>query len=62
VSDAARIAEGGGVATEHEDIRLVPVALDDFLARLATYGFADAKTIVAGYWLKDNLARLVAAP
>jgi len=62
VSDGARVGEGGGVATEHEDIRLVPVTLDDFLARLAAHGFADAKTIVAGYWLKDNLARLVAAP
>lgn len=62
VSDGARITEGGGVATEHEDIRLVPVDLDDFLARLAAHGFADAKTIVAGYWLKDNLGRLVAAP
>ena len=62
VSYAARVTDGGGVATEHEDIRLVPVALDDFLARLSPHGFADAKTIVAGYWLKDNLARLVAAP
>ncbi len=61
VSDAARVAEGGGVATEHEDIRLIPVALDEFLARLAAHGFADAKTIVAGYWLKDNLTRLLAA-
>src|SRR2546426_629840 len=59
LSDAARVAEGGGVAAEHEDIRLVPVALDDFLARLAAHGFADAKTIVAGYWLKDNLTRLL---
>jgi ADP-ribose pyrophosphatase len=62
VSDGARVGEGGGVATEHEDIRLVPVRLDDFMTRLAAHGFADAKTIVAGYWLKDNLARLLAAP
>src|SRR5262245_20862434 len=34
VSDAARVGEGGGVATEHEDIRLVPVAVNEFLARL----------------------------
>ena len=61
VSDVARVAKGGGVATEHEDIRLVRMALDDFLARLAAHGFADAKTIVAGYWLKDNLMRLLAA-
>jgi len=59
VSDGVRIAQGGGVASEHEDIKLVPLRLDDFLARLAEGGFADAKTIVAGYWLKDNLARLV---
>src|SRR4051812_39650184 len=62
VSDGARLGEGGGVATEHEDIRLVPVPLDEFMTRLAAHGFADAKTIVAGYWLKDNLGRLVAAP
>jgi ADP-ribose pyrophosphatase len=62
VSDAARVADGGGVATEHEDIRLMPIALDDFLKRIAAHGFADAKTIVAGYWLKDNLARLVREP
>jgi ADP-ribose pyrophosphatase len=62
VSDGARLGEGGGVATEHEDIRLVPVTLDDFITRLAAHEFADAKTIVAGYWLKDNLMRLIAAP
>jgi nudix-type nucleoside diphosphatase (YffH/AdpP family) len=62
VSDGARVAKGGGVATEHEDVRLLPMALGDFLARLAAHGFADAKTIVAGYWLKDHLGRLVAAP
>jgi nudix-type nucleoside diphosphatase (YffH/AdpP family) len=59
VSDAARVAAGGGVAAEHEDIKIVALGLDDFLVRLAAGGFADAKTIVAGYWLKDNLARIV---
>jgi len=61
VSDGARIAAGGGVAAEHEDIKLVAWRLEDFLARLAAHGFADAKTIVAGYWLKDNLARIAPA-
>jgi nudix-type nucleoside diphosphatase (YffH/AdpP family) len=59
VSDDARVADGGGVAAEHEDIKIVPLRLDDFLTRLTAGGFADAKTIVAGYWLKDNLARVV---
>jgi len=58
-TDGARVAAGGGVASEHEDIKLVAWRLDDFLARLAAGGFADAKTLVAGYWLKDNLGRIV---
>jgi len=62
VSDAARVAAGGGVAAEHEDIKIVALGLDDFLVRLAAGAFADAKTIVAGYWLKDNLERLMAEP
>jgi nudix-type nucleoside diphosphatase (YffH/AdpP family) len=59
---SARAGEGGGVASEHEDIRLVPLVIDEFMRRLAAHSFADAKTIVAGYWLKDNLGRLLAAP
>ena len=58
ISHGARVAAGGGVAAEHEDIKLVAWRLDGFLARIAEGGFADAKTIVAGYWLKDNLARI----
>ena len=58
ISAGARVAAGGGVASEHEDIKIVAFGLDDFLARIAAGGFADAKTIVAGYWLKDNLTRI----
>jgi len=58
ISKKARVAAGGGVAAEHEDIKLVTFGLDDFLTRIVGGGFADAKTIVAGYWLKDNLARI----
>lgn len=58
VSDDARASAGGGLASEQEDIKLVTSGLDDFLARLAGGSFADAKTLVAGYWLKDNLARI----
>ena len=58
VSDDARAAAGGGLVSEQEDIKLVTSGLDEFLARVAGGGFVDAKTIVAGYWLKDNLARL----
>jgi nudix-type nucleoside diphosphatase (YffH/AdpP family) len=58
ISDGARVAAGGGAASEHEDIKIVAFGLDDFLARIAAGAFADAKTIIAGYWLKDNLASI----
>ena len=59
VSEAARRSAGGGLASENEDIRVVEWRLDDFLARLEAGGLQDAKTIIAGYWLKDNFARLL---
>lgn len=62
VSDGARPSTGGGVADEHEDIKLIAWRLDDFLAHLLAGGFVDAKTIIAGYWLKDNLARIAPVP
>jgi ADP-ribose pyrophosphatase len=59
VSEAGRRAAGGGLASEHEDIRITAWPLDAFLARLASGAITDAKTIIAGYWLKDNLARIM---
>ena len=59
VSDAARKSAGGGVASENEDIKVTETPLDEFLARLSSGELQDAKTIIAGYWLKDNLARLL---
>jgi ADP-ribose pyrophosphatase len=59
VTDAARTAAGGGLAAENEDLKVAEWPLDDFLARATSGGLQDAKTLVAGYWLKDNLARIV---
>jgi len=59
VSEAARQSAGGGLASEHEDVRITAWPLDTFLARLSSGGLTDAKTIIAGYWLKDNLARIM---
>jgi ADP-ribose pyrophosphatase len=58
VSETARTAKGGGVASENEDIKVMEWPVDEFLARATTGRLHDAKTIIAGYWLKDNLARL----
>jgi len=62
VTDAARIAAGGGVAAEGEDIKVLEWPLDEFLAKLQSCELTDAKTIIAGYWLKENLARIVRQP
>ena len=59
MSDAARTSQGGGVASEHEDIKVIECPIDEFLARVTAGRLPDAKTIIAGYWLKDNLARLL---
>jgi nudix-type nucleoside diphosphatase (YffH/AdpP family) len=59
VSDAAHTAAGGGLAAENEDIKLSEWPLDEFLARVSSGALQDAKTIIAGYWLKDNLARIM---
>jgi nudix-type nucleoside diphosphatase (YffH/AdpP family) len=59
VSDATRRTAGGGVASEHEDIRILEWPVEAFLAKIRAGEIQDAKTLIAGYWLKDNLARLL---
>jgi len=58
-SDAARRSAGGGVASEHEDIKIVEWPIEEFLAHLRGGRLQDAKTIIAGYWLQDNLERIL---
>jgi ADP-ribose pyrophosphatase len=58
VSDGSRKSRGGGLASEGEDIKLVELRVDDFLAKVAGGEIRDAKTIIAGYWLRANRARL----
>jgi ADP-ribose pyrophosphatase len=60
VSDGARRSQGGGLASEGEDIRLIEWPLDEFLAKVAAGAIKDAKTLIAGYWLKENRARIAA--
>jgi len=46
-----RIAGGGGLESEGEDIRVVAMPLDTARDTLAAGGFADAKTIIGLQWL-----------
>jgi ADP-ribose pyrophosphatase len=59
VPDASRVAAGGGVGSEGEDIKVLEWPVDEFLARLQARGLNDAKTIIAAYWLKENMSRIL---
>ena len=61
VTDAARKSAGGGVASEAEDIKVLEWPVDEYLAKVVAGELPDAKLLIAGYWLKDNLARLMRA-
>lgn len=51
VSLSDKIAAGGGLAEEHEDIELVEMPLTDALAMVASGGIVDGKTIMLLQWL-----------
>lgn len=55
VKDSDRVSEGGGVATEHEDIQVVEYSLDQCWHGLEKGAFSDAKTIIALMWLKQKM-------
>lgn len=47
--------KGGG--DETEDIDVVSVDLEEFFVKLLRQDYRDPKIIIAGYWLRDHLAR-----
>ena len=55
VGDADRISAGGGLASEHEDIRQVDLTLAELWNALENNTIHDAKTLIAVQWLKNRL-------
>jgi ADP-ribose pyrophosphatase len=51
VGNADRVAAGGGLTSEHEDIELVEVTLPDLWQALDNGEISDAKTLIAAQWL-----------
>jgi hypothetical protein len=47
--------DGGGVASEGEDIRTLVIPLEEALGKIASGEIADAKTIIGLQWLKLKL-------
>jgi GDP-mannose pyrophosphatase NudK len=57
ISDAQKVASGGGLEDEHEDLELVELPLLDALAMIETGEIVDAKTIMLLQWAAlNNLA------
>ena len=52
VTQACRFSDGGGVASEGEDIRIVTLPAIKAFEKLTKGEFVDAKTIIALQWLK----------
>src|SRR5580704_10262984 len=46
---------GGGLAAEHEDIRIVRTPLAEFIDGLDRGAYSDSKICVAGFWLRNRL-------
>ena len=55
VTSADRVAVGGGVAAEGEDIALLDWSLDELWAALDAGRILDAKTLIAAQWLRRRL-------
>ena len=58
VSEATRVASGGGLSDEGEDIEIVEVALENLVNQLRRGELKDAKTIIGAQWLMVRSASL----
>ncbi len=61
VADSQR-AQNSSSTTTKDDIDVVTIPIDEFFIKLERREFLDAKVIIAGYWLRDNVANLLAQP
>jgi ADP-ribose pyrophosphatase len=59
VCAAGKVAKGGGVAGEAEDIETLEFSMDELDSLLSTGKIQDAKTIIGIQWLQKNLHGLV---
>ncbi len=54
VSNIDKVAQGGGLIAEHEDIEIVEYTLPDLWIMLSMGHIVDAKTLIAIQWLKNK--------
>lgn len=58
VNAAARSGEGGGLASENEDIRVIHLPVDEAIAQMQAGAIRDAKTLIGLQWLQLNRENL----
>lgn len=58
IDTSDRVADGGGLAEEHEDIEVLEVRLSDAMAMIEKGEIYDAKTIMLLQWATLNVATL----
>jgi ADP-ribose pyrophosphatase len=58
IDSTDRVAEGGGLADEHEDLEVMEVALDEAATMIETGEIHDVKTILLVQWAMLNRSRL----
>ncbi len=58
IDTSDRVADGGGLAEEHEDIEVLEVRLSDAMAMIERGDIYDAKTIMLLQWAVLNVASL----
>ncbi|MBN2009712.1 NUDIX domain-containing protein [candidate division KSB1 bacterium] len=57
VDDSQKIAAGGGLSNEGEDIQIINMPISDAIAALDSGQIIDSKTIIAFQWLKLNASK-----
>ena len=58
IDTSDRVADGGGLAEEHEDIEVLEVRLPDAIVMIEKGDICDAKTIMLLQWAALNVASL----
>ena len=58
IDTSDRVADGGGLAEEHEDIEVLEVRLSDAIVMIEKGDICDAKTIMLLQWAALNVASL----
>ncbi len=55
VTNTDKVRDGGGLATEHEDIKILEYSLLELWKMLKSGQIADAKTLIGLMWLQNEL-------